>query len=152
MLTDWSVQFSRSVMSNSLWPQHAWLSCPSRTPGACSNSRCLSSRWCHPTISSSVVPSEDIRIWLIFVQWLCILWPYILILAAFSFVDSLRFSMYMIWLQISFSLFSLYNFSFPSHITQLRQHLAQCWAECESRQTFLFMSLSREHLDCHHWA
>ena len=53
-----SVQFSCSVVSNSLWPhelQHARLPCPSPTPGACSNS-CPSSRWCHPTISSSVVP------------------------------------------------------------------------------------------------
>ena len=52
------VQFSRSVVSNSLQPhglQHARLPCPSPTPGACSNS-CPSSRWCHPTISSSVVP------------------------------------------------------------------------------------------------
>ena len=50
--------FSRSVMSNSLQPhglQHARLPCPSPTPRACSNS-CPSSRWCHPTISSSVVP------------------------------------------------------------------------------------------------
>ena len=53
-----SVQFSRSVVSNSLGHhglQHARLSCPSPTPGACSDS-CPSSRWCHPTISSSVVP------------------------------------------------------------------------------------------------
>ena len=53
-----SVQFSRSVMSNSLWShglQHARLPCPSPTPGACSNS-CPSSRWCHQTTSSSVVP------------------------------------------------------------------------------------------------
>ena len=45
-------------MSNSLQPHgllHARLPCPSPTPGACSNS-CPSSRWCHPTISSSVVP------------------------------------------------------------------------------------------------
>ena len=45
-------------MFYSLWPhglQHARLSCPSLTPRACSNS-CPSSRWCHPTISSSVVP------------------------------------------------------------------------------------------------
>ena len=35
--------------------QHARLPCPSTTPGACSNS-CPSSRWCHPTISSSIVP------------------------------------------------------------------------------------------------
>ena len=45
-------------MSNSLWPhglQHARLPCPSPTPGACSNS-CSASWWCHPTISSSVVP------------------------------------------------------------------------------------------------
>ena len=53
-----SVQLSHSVMSNSMQPhglQHARLPCPSPTPGACSNS-CPSSRWCHPTISSSVVP------------------------------------------------------------------------------------------------
>ena len=51
-------QFSRSVMSNSLGPhglQHARLPCPSSTPRAYSNS-CPSSRWCHPTISSSAVP------------------------------------------------------------------------------------------------
>ena len=35
--------------------QHAWLPCPSPTPGVCSNS-CPLSRWCHPTISSSVIP------------------------------------------------------------------------------------------------
>ena len=35
--------------------QHAKAPCPSPTPGACSNS-CPSSRWCHPTISSSVIP------------------------------------------------------------------------------------------------
>ena len=52
-----SVQFSHSVLSDSLQPhglQHARLPCPSPTPGACSNS-CPSSRWCHPTISSSVI-------------------------------------------------------------------------------------------------
>ena len=52
-----AVQFSHSVVSNSLRPrglQHARLRCPSPTPGACSNS-CPSGRWCHPTISSSVV-------------------------------------------------------------------------------------------------
>ena len=45
-------------MSDSLRPhglQHVRLPCPSPTPGACSNS-CPSSRWCHPTILSSVVP------------------------------------------------------------------------------------------------
>ena len=36
-------------------PQHARLPCPSPTPAACSNS-CPSSRWCHPTISSFVIP------------------------------------------------------------------------------------------------
>ena len=53
-----SIPFSRSVVSDSLWPpglQHARPPCPSPTPGACSNS-CPSSRWCHPTISSSVIP------------------------------------------------------------------------------------------------
>ena len=46
------------VTSNSLWPhglQHTRLPCPSPTPGACSNS-CPLSQWCHPTISSSVLP------------------------------------------------------------------------------------------------
>ena len=53
-----TVQFSHSVVSNSSWPhalQHARLPCPSPSPWACSKS-CPSSRWCHPTISSSVVP------------------------------------------------------------------------------------------------
>ena len=53
-----SVQFSRSVVSDSLQPhglQHARLPCPSPAPRAYSNS-CPLSRWCHPTISSSVAP------------------------------------------------------------------------------------------------
>ena len=53
-----SVQFSRSVMSDSLRPhelQHARPPCPSPTPGVHSNSR-PSSQWCHPAISSSVIP------------------------------------------------------------------------------------------------
>ena len=48
--------FSCSVMSDSLWPyglQHTRLPCPSLSPRVCSNS-CSLSRWCHPTISSSV--------------------------------------------------------------------------------------------------
>ena len=53
-----SVQFILSVVSDSLRPhglQHARTPCPSPTPGVDSNS-CPLSRWCHPTISSSVVP------------------------------------------------------------------------------------------------
>ena len=53
-----SVQFSRSVVSDSLWPhesQHARPPCPSPTPGVHSDS-CPSSSRCHPAISSSVVP------------------------------------------------------------------------------------------------
>ena len=53
-----SVQFSRSVMSDSLGPQelqHTRPPCPSPAPGVYPNS-CPSSRWCHPAISSSVVP------------------------------------------------------------------------------------------------
>ena len=52
------IQFSHSVISECLWLhslQHARLSCPSPTLRACSNS-CPLSQWCHPTISSSVVP------------------------------------------------------------------------------------------------
>ena len=53
-----SVQLSRSVVSDSLRPhesQHTRPPCPSLTPGVYSNS-CPSSRWCHPAISSSVIP------------------------------------------------------------------------------------------------
>ena len=53
-----SIQFSHSVVSKSLQHhglQHTRLSCPSPTPGAFSNS-CPSSQWCHPTISSSIIP------------------------------------------------------------------------------------------------
>ena len=53
-----SVQFSRSVVSDSLQPhglQHARSPCPSPTPGVYSNS-CLLSQWWYPTISSSVIP------------------------------------------------------------------------------------------------
>ena len=51
-------KFSHSVVSNSLRPhglQHSRLPCPSPAPGTYLNS-CPSGRWCHPTISSSVVP------------------------------------------------------------------------------------------------
>ena len=77
-----SVQFSRSVMSNSLWPhglQQTRPPCPSPTPGAYSNS-CPSSQWCHPTISSchpllllpSIFPSIKV---FSNESVLCIRWP-----------------------------------------------------------------------------
>ena len=53
-----NVQFSHSVVSDSLWPhesQHSRPPCPSPTPRVHSDS-CPSSQWCHPAISSSVVP------------------------------------------------------------------------------------------------
>ena len=53
-----SIQFSCSDVSNTLWLnglQHAMPPCPSPTPRVCSNSY-TSNQWCHPTISSSVVP------------------------------------------------------------------------------------------------
>ena len=55
-----SVQFSHSVLSNSLGShglQHSRPPCPAPTRSACSNS-CPSSQWCHPTISSSVICRE----------------------------------------------------------------------------------------------
>ena len=56
---DLKVQFnSAQFVSDSLWPhgmQHTRSPCPSPTPGTCSNA-CLLSQWCHPTISSSVIP------------------------------------------------------------------------------------------------
>ena len=69
-------------MSDSLWPhglQHAKLPCPSPTPGACSNS-CPLSRWCHPTISSSVAPFSCPQSFpalgsFQMSQFLCIRWP-----------------------------------------------------------------------------
>ena len=54
----WNIQFSRSVVSDSLRPhesQHARPPCPSPTPRVYPNS-CPSSQWCHPAISSSIVP------------------------------------------------------------------------------------------------
>ena len=68
-LIDWIVLnivyllFSCSVMSNSLWPhglQHARLPCSSLSPRVCSNS-CPLSQWCHPTISSSVIPFSHLQ-------------------------------------------------------------------------------------------
>ena len=58
-----TVQFSCSVVSDSLWPhglQHARLPCPLPTPGVYSNS-CPLSQWCHPAISSSVVSSSHLQ-------------------------------------------------------------------------------------------
>ena len=57
-------QFSCSVVSDSLQShglQHTRLPCPSPTPGAYSNS-CPSSQWCHPTISSSVMPFSCLQL------------------------------------------------------------------------------------------
>ena len=57
-----TIQFSHSVMSNSLWLHgldHARLPYPSPTPGICSNS-CPSSQWCYPTISPSVILSPPV--------------------------------------------------------------------------------------------
>ena len=57
-ITNYSVQFSRSVVSDFLRPcglQHARPPCPSPTPWVYSNS-CPLSQWCHPIISSSVIP------------------------------------------------------------------------------------------------
>ena len=58
-----SVQFSRLLMSDSLWPQglqHIRPPCPSPTSGCYSDS-CPLSRWCHPTISSSVIPFSHLQ-------------------------------------------------------------------------------------------
>ena len=74
------IQFSCSVLSNSLWPhglQHTRPPCPSPTPGAYSNS-CQWSRWCRPTISSSVVSfSSRLQSFRVFSKEsvLCIKWP-----------------------------------------------------------------------------
>ena len=54
----WNTTIQLLILSDSLQPhglQHARLPCPSPIPRTCSNS-CSSSQWCHPTISSSVVP------------------------------------------------------------------------------------------------
>ena len=72
-------QFSHSVVSNSLrfhGLQHARLPCPSPTPGACSNS-CLLSQWCHPTISSSVVPFSCLQSFPISARTLAFLFMYL---------------------------------------------------------------------------
>ena len=56
-----SVQFSHSVVSDSLWPHESWHArppCPSPTPGVHPDSH-PSSQWCHSAISSSVIPSSS---------------------------------------------------------------------------------------------
>ena len=63
ILCNRSVQFSHSDVSDSLRPnglQHARPPCPSPTPGVYSNSSPLS-QWCHPAISSSVVPFSRLQ-------------------------------------------------------------------------------------------
>ena len=72
---------SHSVVSDSLWPhglQHSRLPCPSLSPRVCSNSWSLS-RWCHPTISSSVTLFSCLQSFLASgpfpVSWLCIRRP-----------------------------------------------------------------------------
>ena len=59
-----SVQFSRSVVSDSLWPhelQHARPPCPSPTQTHVHPNPCPLSRWCHPTNSSSVIPFSSLQ-------------------------------------------------------------------------------------------
>ena len=72
-----SIQFSHSDVSNTLWLnglQHAMPPCPSPTPRVRSNSY-MSNQWCHPTISSSVIPfSSCIRVFSN-ESSLCIRWP-----------------------------------------------------------------------------
>ena len=60
----WILQFSHSIMSDSLWPhgmKYARLPYPSPTPRSYSNSGPLS-WWCHPTISSSIVPFSHLKL------------------------------------------------------------------------------------------
>ena len=74
--------YSCSIMCNSLQShglQHTKLPCTSQFPGLCSHS-CLLSRWCHPTISSSVITfsscSQSFPASGSFsISWLCIRWP-----------------------------------------------------------------------------
>ena len=71
------VQFSCLVMSSPLLPhglQHARLPCLSPSPGTCSNS-CPLSQWCHPTISSSVVPFSCLQSFPTSESVLPIRWP-----------------------------------------------------------------------------
>ena len=79
------IQFSHSVVSDSLWPhepQHTRPPCPSQTPGVHPNP-CPLSWWCHPTISSSVIPFSSCPQYFLDSGFLltsngsalCIMWP-----------------------------------------------------------------------------
>ena len=91
-LSFFPVQFSRSVLSNSLRPhglQHARPPCPSPTPRACSNS-CPLSWWCHPTISS-VVPFSCLQSFagsgsFLVSQFFAIRWPKAGVSASFFYI------------------------------------------------------------------
>ena len=109
-----SVQFSHSVMSDSLQPhrlQHIRLPCPSLTPRNYSNS-CPLSQWCHPTISSSVVP---------FSSRLQVLWSLLILSpsSSSSFLILLGKSYLHKWFQLSsinWCFKGLYFYSWPGPI------------------------------------
>ena len=110
-----SVQFSRSVVSHSLRPhasQYARPPCPSPTPGVHSDSR-PSSQWCHPAISSSVVPFSS-----------C---PQSLPASVFSSESTLRMSWPKYW---SFSFSIIPSKCFPLYIYVNQLYLCQTKSIC----------------------
>ena len=124
-----SVQFSRSVVSNSLWPhesQHARPPCPSPTLRVHSNS-CPLSRWCHPAILSSVVPFSSCPqcgkyyFWYSFIGFLmCFQWLQLVIHVDYCYKNhcfSCLFScVHIIWKHRHAHEYSIYIFCIPIHV------------------------------------
>ena len=124
-----SVQFSRSVVSNSLWPhesQHARPPCPSPTLRVHSNS-CPLSRWCHPAILSSVVPFSSYPqygtyyFWYSFIGFLmCFQWLQLVIHVDYCYKNhcfSCLFScVHIIWKHRHAHEYSIYIFCIPIHV------------------------------------
>ena len=140
------VQFSRSVMSVSLWPhrlQHARPSCPSPTPGVYSKS-CPLSRWCHPTISSSVIPVSS-RLQSFPASVSCSWFNILAVQGTLKSLlqhHSLKSSILLHWaffmVQLAHPYLNIYWWSFKPELSLLRgwlvdlEHLLKCWLICFS--------------------
>ena len=105
-----SVQFSRSVMSNSLRPyepQHARPPCPSPTAGVYPNT-CPLGQWCHPTISFSSVQSLSC-VWLFATQWIAALQAFLSLISLLYFLGSVYKWYYTVFVFLCLTCFTWLN-------------------------------------------
>ena len=104
-----SVQFSHSVVSNSLQPHglhHTRLCCPSPSPGVCSNS-CPLSQWCHLTISSSATPFSSCFQFIYLFCLSCGRQDHSLGSGDFSLVEATELNSWDIWVELPWGMWNL---------------------------------------------